>query len=532
MNIIRFSFAIIALGLIASPLVFTDASAQPEGSPVPLTAAEKRHLAQIKEITYCVDPDWMPFEALRDGRLEGMTADYIDLFATRLGVPFRLVSTRSWAQSKAWAKAGICDILPMIPQTQKPLEYLAFTDPYLSYSVGIIAINELPFISDLADLSNHTVGIVEGYSTWEYVERNFPNNTFVAVEGVEDGLLKVSSGEISAFLIAVPVAVHSIKELGLSNLKVAGHIEVKKELRIGVSRQAPELLPIFEKLTASLTDKDIDGVYRKWISLRVEPLFDYDLLWKAGAALLLLLAGIALWNRKLSQLNREITKRVEKRTAELNKSMERYQAFASDVAHELRTPLAVIKTRLDSVGDEAVRANLRTEVDSMTRLIAKIMDLARVDTLSLEREKVELGAVCREVAEAFAPVAITENRSIALQGAEKPIFALIDPNAVALALRNLLENALRFAPEGSTVIIDVDDTPSISVIDHGSGVKNDMKKAIFQRFKRADQRGRGFGVGLSIVARVMEAHGGHIEIKDTPGGGSTFTMKFPGPANR
>lgn len=303
---LRFALLLLTFNLTYAYGALAATVGQPAPLSILLTPDESRYLALKKEITFCVDPDWMPFEAIREGQLDGMTSDYSDLFAKRLGVPFRFVPTTSWAQSQDWAKAGICDILPMIPITNKSINYLTFTDPYLSYSVGIIAANKLPFISGLGDLSSYPVGIVKGYSTWEYALENFPQNKFVSVEGVEDGLLKVSSGKITAFLIAVPVAVHNIKELGLSNLKVAGHIQVNKELRIGVSRQVPELAPIIKKLTASLTKEDIDGVYHKWVALRFEQTVTYNLLWKIGAALVIVMTGIALWNRKLSRLNKKI----------------------------------------------------------------------------------------------------------------------------------------------------------------------------------------------------------------------------------
>ncbi len=301
---------LLILPILFLVLAFETHAANSEQS-VLLTPEERSYLARKKEITFCVDPDWMPFEAIRSGQLDGMTTDFSSLFSERLGVPFHLVPTSSWSESKDWAKAGKCDILPMIPFSQNLVKDLAFTDPYLTYSVGIISSDDLPFISGLEDLSNHPVGIVEGYSTWEYVERNHPESKFVPVEGIEDGLLKVSSGQITAFLIAVPVAVHNIKILGLSNLKVAGHIQIKKELRIGVSRQDPNLPPIIKKLVSSLTKDDVNGVYHRWITLRVDSQFDYGLVWKIVGGFLIVIAFIVAWNRKLSLLNKRITERDE-----------------------------------------------------------------------------------------------------------------------------------------------------------------------------------------------------------------------------
>ena len=297
---------------------------------ISLSLSDRDYLARKKEITFCVDPDWMPFEALHKGGLEGMTSDFIDLFSTHLGLPFRLIPTNSWAQSKAWAKSGKCDILPMIPITPSAQKFLSFSEPYLTYSVGIIASSELPFISDLADLAQHPVGIVKGYSTWEYVEEHFPRNQFVQVDGIEDGLLQVSSGKITAFLIAVPVAVHNIKELGLTNLKVAGHIQIKKELRIGISRQAPELTPIIAQMLASITKEEVDKIYRQWIGIPLDKPFDYSLLWKIGIPLLIVFVVILWWNRKLSRLNKEIVQREEDLKEAKNKA-EQYLDIAGGI---------------------------------------------------------------------------------------------------------------------------------------------------------------------------------------------------------
>lgn len=214
----------------------------------------------------------------------------------------------------------------------------------------------------------------------------------------------------------------------------------------------------------------------------------------------------------------------------LRDGMERYQAFAADVAHELRTPLAVIKSRLDNLGVSPIQKSLREEVDSMTHLIGKIMDLARMEGLLLDQAgNVDLGDVCRDVATALAPVAIREKRSIELLGADAPVRTKGDRNALVIALRNLVENALRYSPPASTVTLRVDGSPSIKVIDHGSGIPLEQQATVFRRFKRSDQRGDGVGIGLAIVSRVMEIHGGEIAIADTPGGGATFIMRFASP---
>jgi signal transduction histidine kinase len=99
-------------------------------------------------------------------------------------------------------------------------------------------------------------------------------------------------------------------------------------------------------------------------------------------------------------------------------------------------------------------------------------------------------------------------------------------HALEQAVRNLVENAIKYSPKGGLITTEVDDMGTIKVIDRGQGVPMELRQEIFGRFERADRRGDGCGLGLSIVLRTIEAHGGSIEISDTPGGDATFSINI------
>ena len=102
--------------------------------------------------------------------------------------------------------------------------------------------------------------------------------------------------------------------------------------------------------------------------------------------------------------------------------------------------------------------------------------------------------------------------------------------AVEQALRNLVENAIKYSARGSVITIDLSQHEGefqLSVIDRGRGVPQEVRELIFERFRRADRRGSGSGLGLSIVRRVAEAHGGHVSVEDAPEGGGAFILLFP-----
>lgn len=223
----------------------------------------------------------------------------------------------------------------------------------------------------------------------------------------------------------------------------------------------------------------------------------------------------------------DITENKRMETALLG-SEERYRYFAADVAHELRTPLALLRSHLDILDDSQTNRSLCQEVDAMSRLVSQLMAFTRLDILTIDPEAtVDLRKIAANVAETLAPIAIKEKRSIEITGTEKPVIVPGNAHALELAVRNLVENAIRYSARNTTVTIDVSEQPAISIRDHGRGIPVENREVIFQRFERADRRSGGAGLGLSIVRRTVEAHQATIDVSDAPGGGAVFSIRFP-----
>lgn len=200
--------------------------------------------------------------------------------------------------------------------------------------------------------------------------------------------------------------------------------------------------------------------------------------------------------------------------------------FAADAAHELRTPLAVLRARVDMIKDPEVAQSLRTDIAAMTRTVSQLLDIAESETLTINTdEKADLHAVCSEVVSHLAPIALAQDKSIALTGAGRPIWIRGNSGALFQAVRNLVENAIAHTPAGTTVEVDVSDTAIVSISDQGPGVKETERELIFRRFWRRDrQRPGSAGLGLSIVSGIVSAHGGSIAVKNRPSGGAVFFL--------
>lgn len=194
----------------------------------------------------------------------------------------------------------------------------------------------------------------------------------------------------------------------------------------------------------------------------------------------------------------------------LDKAAERQESFAADVAHELKTPLAVLALELEQLDDDRARQLVR-DVTALNRLIEQLLLLAQLDADAAARvrhDDVPLAAVATDVAELLAPLAVAEGRTLAVEEIE-PAVVRGRREAVSAALRNLVENALRVTPRGGTVTIVVGPGSQLRVRDGGPGLDSERLVQLCTRFRRADYASRyGAGLGLAIVSRIMAAHGG------------------------
>ncbi|MGB9757381.1 MAG: sensor histidine kinase [Candidatus Bipolaricaulaceae bacterium] len=210
--------------------------------------------------------------------------------------------------------------------------------------------------------------------------------------------------------------------------------------------------------------------------------------------------------------------------------------FLADVAHELRTPLSVIRGNLEALLDGAFPltpeslAPVYEETLHLGELVEDLRTLTLADTghLPLEKEEMEIGELVAEVVEAVRPVAAEEGIKIALER-EPNLFVLADPRRIRQVLGNLLSNALRFSPQGSTITVSAIRQGAeawVSVQDQGPGIPEEDFPHIFERFYKADKSRSegGTGLGLAIAKEIVQAHGGRIWAENRNGARFTFSL--------
>jgi len=231
----------------------------------------------------------------------------------------------------------------------------------------------------------------------------------------------------------------------------------------------------------------------------------------------------------------EIPKEILPLVQAVNQALDRLEAvfrvqreFTADAAHELRTPLTILRSRVDTLADRGISKALHQDIEGMARIVSQLLDIAELETFSIDPlEKADLRAICAEVAEFAAPLALAKGKNIALSGSDASVWVNGNPEMLSRAIRNLVENAINHSPPGTTVEIVVESSGMVRVLDEGPGIKEDERELIFQRFWRRDRRRTGnAGLGLSIVQRIADTHAATISVENRPTGGANFSLSF------
>jgi signal transduction histidine kinase len=219
--------------------------------------------------------------------------------------------------------------------------------------------------------------------------------------------------------------------------------------------------------------------------------------------------------------------------------------FVSAVSHEFRTPLTSVRQLSELLAHGRVPTEERRhlyyktllrESARLERLVEGLLNFGRMEAGGRQYHFEELDAtrLVHQVVAEFSPQLEAQGRRIELSGAADPLKIDADPEAISVALRNLVDNAIKYSPDHPTVWIDwglSNHYVAIRVRDQGPGIPESERRKIFRRFVRgsaaASTNAKGSGVGLAMVRHIVAAHGGEITVASEAGQGSVFTMLLP-----
>jgi signal transduction histidine kinase len=293
-------------------------------------------------------------------------------------------------------------------------------------------------------------------------------------------------------------------------------------------------IPMVAKDDASLTGMLVCGPKRAGTRFSNE---DVDLLTTVCAS-----AGAEIERILLTRAYLEL-QQAEERLKVLNAMK---SDFVSYVSHDLRTPLTSIKMyaellqaklpRLDRKGRDYL-AVIQGEADRLNRMVTTILDSARIEKGAVQytMQDVDLRKLIRTAVRLMSYQFAKEGFTVDVKypPGRAPLYVRADPDAVNEALLNLLTNAMKYSPGDRRITVAVSRTRTaiaLSVRDRGIGITQEVLPHVFDKFYRDPSlpgRVQGVGIGLSVVKHIMDAHGGSVEVRSTPGQGSEFALVFP-----
>jgi CheY-like chemotaxis protein len=220
--------------------------------------------------------------------------------------------------------------------------------------------------------------------------------------------------------------------------------------------------------------------------------------------------------------------------------------FLATLAHELRNPLAPIRNALEimrvdghqsSAVEQAARLMIERQLEQMVRLIDDLLDVSRITRgrLELRKQRVELADVVRSAVDTSRPLIEGSRHDLTVELRREPIYLDADPIRLAQVLSNLLNNAARYTEAGGRIWLTArlrNGDVEITVRDTGVGIPADALPRIFDMFEQVDESlersQTGLGIGLTLVKRIVEMHGGDVEARsEGPGRGAQFTVRLP-----
>lgn len=448
----------------------------------------------------------MPFERInKKGHHEGMTADLMKEIGRRLGVKLRVIPAASWSESLLLVREGKCQLVSAVAATTTRKEFLDFSSPYGEYPLVVAVRAEELFVENPQAINHKTLGVVKGYAHTDLIRETYPDFNIIEVKSVVDGLQKVQDEKIYGFVDTIPSIGYILRRQGMEHLKIGGKLEIPLTLSIGVHRgEPPELLSILNKALDSFSAEEKQLLAEKWISIKIEKVFDYTRLWQILCVILAIVLFL-FWNNnklqrmvnhkthELSDLNASLENRVKERTNELLQAKKKFEQkekqqrdSIASASHELRTPLTTMMAKVSAIQD-GIRPLDQEQMSSLARTVEHLTSLVK----------------------------------------DLYVLSLAD-------IDNLLENCARYTNSGGTVFVTVtksDSHAELIVADSGPDVDDEALTMLFERFYRVDksrsrQKG-GAGLGLSLVKALVELHGGQVKAFHASQGGLGFSVTIP-----
>ena len=262
-------FVSVGLGACPRREISTDATRVGWDLRLPLSPADRAYLQSLPPLRVGVDPHWAPMAFVdAQGRIDGISADYLDFLRDTLHIRFRLVPTRSWAETIRLANEGGIDVIVAASKFDGLAPGFGLSTPYVRYPLVIVTRETAPFIGGLEDLDGAEVAVVGDVQAARARFPGLPTIRAVTVGSAEDGLKAVARGRAFAYIGNLGVIDRIVRERYAGALRVAAPTDRIQDLSFGVAPQFARLLPLIDRALRAIPEVEREQIQNSWLSTR------------------------------------------------------------------------------------------------------------------------------------------------------------------------------------------------------------------------------------------------------------------------
>jgi signal transduction histidine kinase/ABC-type nitrate/sulfonate/bicarbonate transport system substrate-binding protein len=521
------------------------------------TENERKYIEGRDSIKMCILPNSMPYGDIKDGKLTGAVSDYMGLIEKKIGKSLILIPTNSWDESLEFAKNRKCDILSSLAWTKERENYFKFTKPYVEIPYVLLTKNGTSFINNLSMIKDKKISIVGNYTITNLLQSKYKNIEFIKVKDIDEGLEKVSNGEIFGHIDGMSAAWYKLQTKYLTQISVSAKIDETSKLSIAVRNDDDILYEIFQKAVLSIDDSVRDEIINKWVSVEYKKEFDYSMLWKIILLLLIVFLILLYRQRFLKNLNYSLKEIVEEKTKELrliNSELEvrirkevdenlkkdrllfQQQKMISmgqmieNIAHQWRQPLSLITTgisgiklkkQINDLDDEFLNKTLESILNTSKYLSDTIDDFRYFFKPEKEKNDFYLEKCCNKTVDLVNPNFLNKDikiiykiENIKVHGYETELIQVL------INILNNSKDALTVSKnQEKLIIINIfkeENRAIIEIRDNAGGIDENIIDKVFEPYFTTKHQFQGTGIGLFMCQEIIHKHmNGHINISNT-----------------
>lgn len=514
-----------------------------------LTKEEKDYLEKKQKIKMCIDPNWMPFEKIDNGKHIGISSDYIKIIENKINTPIELIATKTWSESIQKAKNRECDIFSLVMTTPQREKYLNFTKPLIIAPIVLAADINAPFIDNINLIREKKLAIVKDYAYAEILQIKYPDIKFILVQNVKEGLKKVEKGEIFGFIGSLPTVAYEVQNNFLGQLKITGKFDESLNLGLASRNDEPILNTILNKAVDDISSSQKQEILNKWISINYEKDVDYKLL--TFVVIIIFILFLIYRQYLLKKLNKNLSKKIDlevKKNEEKNRILIQQSRMASmgemleNIAHQWRQPLAQVNSSVLLIDVELKKnkfenefiENKLIEIESLTSYMSKTIDdfknffdpnkkksIFKVEEAILKAKNILKGRIKESHIDLI--INIEEELKIYsyLEELQQVILIILN-NAIDAIILNKVLN-----PKILINAYSKDSKIMIFIEDNALGIEAKIIDKIFEPYFTTKQKSRGTGLGLYISKMIIEdGLNGSLDVENKKNG-ACFKIKIP-----